>query len=162
MIVIPSSMTAIRESAFYNCKNLTSIIFEEATSSENATLLIEAKAFQNCSALKEISFPKHLTELSVKNEGTTEIDTFIGCNNLSAINVAEGNAQYSSIDGVLCTAEETGKTILYYPLGRRGSYTIPVGVTGVGAGAFTDRALLTEVVIPNYVTSIGSNAFSAL
>ena len=160
MIVIPSSMTAIRESAFYNCKNLTSIIFEEATSSENATLLIEAKAFQNCSALKEISFPKHLTELSVKNEGTTEIDTFIGCNNLSAINVAEGNAQYSSIDGVLCTAEETGKTILYYPLGRRGSYTIPVGVTGVGAGAFTDRALLTEVVIPNYVTSIGSNAFS--
>jgi len=99
MIVIPSSMTAIRESAFYNCKNLTSIIFEEATSSENATLLIEAKAFQNCSALKEISFPKHLTELSVKNEGTTEIDTFIGCNNLSAINVAEGNAQYSSIDG---------------------------------------------------------------
>lgn len=159
-VVIPSSMTAIREAAFYSCKNLTSIVFEEATSSENATLLIEAKAFQNCSALEEISFPKHLTELSVKNEGTTELDIFTGCNNLTAINVAEGNTRYSSIDGVLCTAEETGKTILYYPLGRSGSYTIPVGVTGVGAGAFTDRPLLTEVIIPNYVTSIGENAFS--
>jgi hypothetical protein len=65
---------------------------------------------------------------------------------------------YSSEDGVLFTKDKT--TLLLYPEGRSGSYTIPSTVTGIALGAFEGCARLTSVTIPDSVTYIGEMAFA--
>jgi len=47
--------------------------------------------------------------------------------NLTTITVAPDNPVYASRDGVLFDKE--GKTLLCYPTGRKGAYTIPASVT---------------------------------
>ena len=42
-----------------------------------------------------------------------------------------------------------------------GSIVIPNGVTSIGTNAFADCTDLTEVYIPSSVTSIGANAFAS-
>jgi hypothetical protein len=50
-------------------------------------------------------------------------------------------------------------TLLQFPAGLGGSYTIPNSVTSIGVGAFLYCSSLTSVTIPNSVTSIGVLAF---
>lgn len=54
-IVMPDSITTIKENAFFRCANLETIIF-----ASNLTI-IEKKAFYNCTSLKSISLPDSLT-----------------------------------------------------------------------------------------------------
>jgi hypothetical protein len=61
------------------------------------------------------------------------------------------------LDGVLFDKNQT--TLIAYPNGLAGSYTIPNRVTSIGDYAFLD-CWLTSVTIPNSVTSIGEGAFA--
>ena len=63
------------------------------------------------------------------------------------------NSVYSSVDGVLFNKSQT--TLIQYPGGKAGSYTIPNSVTSIGDYAFSGCTSLTSVTIPNSVTSIG-------
>ena len=83
---------------------------------------------------------------------------FIDCSSLTTITVATGNSVYSSLAGVLFNSTQT--TLIQYPEGEAGSYTIPTSVTSIGDGAFAACSSLTSVVIPSRVTSIGDEAFS--
>ncbi|MDR0563268.1 MAG: leucine-rich repeat domain-containing protein, partial [Spirochaetaceae bacterium] len=76
--------------------------------------------------------------------------------NLTAITVDPSNTAYRSIDGVLF--DKAGKTLIQYPIGKIGSYTIPSSVTSIGNYAFYGSRL-TSVTIPSSVTSIGNYAF---
>ena len=67
------------------------------------------------------------------------------------------NSVYSSVDGVLFNKSQT--TLIQYPGGKAGSYTIPNSVTSIGDCAFDGCTSLTSVTIPNSVTSIGDCAF---
>jgi len=80
------------------------------------------------------------------------------CISLISIDVENGNANYSSVDGVLFDKE---KTILFrYPAGKTNSiYVIPNGVTTIENGAFDYSGALASVTIPNSVTTIGYYAF---
>jgi hypothetical protein len=59
--------------------------------------------------------------------------------------------------GVLFNQSQT--TLIEYPSGKVGSYSIPNTVTNIGPSAFYGTSL-TSVTIPNSVTSIGMDAFS--
>lgn len=110
------------------------------------TTKIEADAFRNCSSLHTIEVPT-LVE---------SIETSAGCTALSEINVQAGNSHYSSKDGVLLSGD--GKSILWFPMGKEGEYTLPSTVTTVGDYAFRNCRIET-FHFADGLTSIGKYAF---
>ena len=111
--------------------------------------IIGASAFADCSSLTSITIPN-----SVKSIGWY---AFAGCSSLTSINVDAYNSEYSSADGVLFSKDKT--TLVAYPGGKQGAYTIPNSVTSIGLYAFYKCSSLTSVTIPNSVTSIIDETF---
>ena len=74
-----------------------------------------------------------------------------------AIIVNAANPYYSSLDGVLFNKSQT--TLLTFPGGKGGSYTIPTNVTTIGVSGFESCTKLRSVTIPDSVNSIGDEAF---
>ncbi len=87
-----------------------------------------------------------------------EGSSFFDCPSLTMIDVGKGNLNYASIDGVLYS--KNINTLIEYPMGREGAFTIPSGVTFIGCNAFYCCYNLTSLIIPDSVTSIGDSAFS--
>lgn len=110
------------------------------------TTKIEADAFRNCSSLHTIEVPT-LVE---------SIKTSAGCTALAEINVQAGNSHYSSKDGVLLSGD--GKSILWFPMGKEGEYTLPSTITTVGDYAFRNCRIET-FRFADGLTSIGKYAF---
>ena len=110
------------------------------------TTKIEADAFRNCSSLRTIEVPT-LVE---------SIETSAGCTALTEINVQAGNSHYCSKDGVLLSGD--GKSILWFPMGKEGEYTLPATVTTVGDYAFRNCQIET-FHFADGLTSIGKYAF---
>src|SRR5450830_1221669 len=79
---------------------------------------------------------------SVTNIG---FGAFFSCASLTAITVDALNSVYSSVAGVLFNKSQT--TLIQYPGGIAGSYTIPSSVTSIGNSAFYNCASLTGVII---------------
>jgi len=106
-------------------------------------------AFQWCSSLTSVTIPGSVTSIGDY--------AFRGCTALTSIAVAEGNSAYASANGVLFDKSQT--TLVQYPGGKTGAYTIPGSVTSIGYGAFASCTGLTSITIPVSVTRIGSGAF---
>lgn len=152
-VVIPTSVAIIRESAFRDCAFLENVVFIEGGTD---TLTVEQGAFNNCTALVEITLPARLSELEMDEE-TRTITLFNGCDNLQYINVEKGSAFYSSVQGVLTNVSKD--VLLYCPAARTGSYTIPAGIVKVGERAFYNCKKISEIIIPGYVEEIADYAF---
>jgi len=141
---IPNSVTSIGEDAFTLCYHLTSVTIP------NSVIRIEGRAFYVCYGLTSVTIPSSVTSIGYW--------AFADCVGLTAINVDVENPNYSSLDGVLFNKDKT--TLIQYPIGRTGEYTIPNGVTSIEGSAFYYCDHLASVTIPNGVTSIGESAFS--
>ncbi len=76
---------------------------------------------------------------------------------LKYIDVDPKNTALTSVDGVLFNKTKT--TLLAFPNGVGGSYSIPEGVTSLGQGAFYRCTFLTEVIMPNSVEAVYREAF---
>ena len=166
-VTIPNSVTTIRECAFDSCYSLTSVKIG------NSVTTIGDCAFRYCNSLTSVTIPnsvttigvgafdgcRSLTSVTIPNSVTTiGVGAFDGCRSLTSIDVASGNLNYSSKDGVLF--DKNKSTLIQYPIGnKRTEYTIPNSVTTIGSYAFDDCSNLTSVTIPNSVTTIGSYAF---
>ena len=142
-ITIPSGFISIGDYAFWNCTGLTSITIQNGVTS------IGTGAFWNCTGLTSITIPSSVTSIGV--------NVFYNCTGLTDITVDSSNPSYCSESGVLFNKDKT--TLIYYPLGKNGSYTIPDGVTAIGDYAFYYCSGLTSITIPSSVTSIGESAF---
>lgn len=106
-------------------------------------------AFGWCERLTGVTVPAGVTSIG--------LDAFDNCMSLTRIDVASANGIYASENGVLFNKNRT--KLIRYPAGKSGAYTIPSGVTSIGADAFYYCRDLTGVTIPDSVKQIGYGAF---
>jgi len=144
-------VTSIGGESFGNNYKLTHVTIPNSVTS------IGVGAFDGCSGLTNIAIPRSVTSIGFNSLYNYTNQSFGLCHNLQAITVDADNPAYSSLDGVLFNKDRT--TLIQFPAGRIGSYTIPDGVTRIENHAFIGCRGLTAVRIPNTVTSIGNEAF---
>jgi hypothetical protein len=148
-VTIPNSVTNIGNWAFEGCTSLTNV------SIPNSITGIGEFAFTGC-GLESVTLPSTVTNLAA-SPPYVDVSSFYECDNLTAINVDTNNPVYSSADGVLFDKNQT--TLLSYPGGKAGTYSVPDGVLRVAASAFSSAYKLMSISIGNGVTSIGVFAF---
>lgn len=145
-ITVPVSIKVIASDTFAGCKALKDV---QVLGAEK----INKSAFSGCESLEAFTV----------SSATTEIDpmAFDGCTSLTAFRVEDGNAVYSSADGVILSANDEGvfNTIALYPAGKAGEYTVADGIEYIGAGAFYNCDALTGIVFSNSVKEIKEEAF---
>lgn len=107
---------------------------------------IEKDAFLNCSSLRSIVIPATVSSIVPS----------AGCTSLEEISVSRANTSYTSSDGVLLSGD--AKSILWFPMGKRGDYALPATVTAVGPYAFRECSI-EKFVFPAGLTKIGECAF---
>jgi len=162
---VPDSVQFINQYSFEQCTNLTSVTMGAKV------LNIAEGAFEGCSGLTNLVLNTNLTGISMEafsvcsnltnvmipsKVGYIGEQAFTACYKLAAITVDANNSWYSSVGGVLFDKGQT--TLVQYPGGASGGYTIPNGVTSIADWSFA-ACNPTSVTIPDSVTSIGVDAF---
>lgn len=111
---------------------------------------IGAYAFAGCGKVTEITIPAGVATLGER--------PFYGMSGLEAIDVAEENEAFDSVNGVLYSAD--GEKLVAYPSARyAGYYSVPYGVKAIGAYALYDNRYLYELDLPEDLTAIEKGAF---
>jgi hypothetical protein len=141
-VILPSNLQTISTSLFSGCKVLSSVNIPSTVTSIGGT------AFLNCLALTAITIPASVTTI-----GATP---FSG--NPTNVTVEPGNQNYSSLNGILYTKDQT--TLIGAPISYVGACDMPSTVTAISASAFKGCTLLTSITIPSGLISIGISAFN--
>ena len=132
-------------SMFYECESLESVVFQEGVTSIPS-------AFYGAEKLKTVSIPSTVESMSTD---------FSLCGKLEEISVADGNANFCSVNGILFNKDRS--ELLVYPGGKAAdSYRIPDTVIHIGESAFYGCTRLKTVSIPASVSGVGRCAFGGI
>lgn len=145
-ITLPDSVIQLEDFGFAGCYSLTNVTLSNSLSTLHSNL------FADCINLSKITIPRSVTSTAWVEE------SFLGCDNLSCIEVDEDNSKFSSIDGILYSKD---KTVLYrYPIGKSGEkLVLPKMLKKINGYAFTGTKWLQKVVVSSGIKTISKNAF---
>ena len=141
---IPSSVTSIGSAAFSGCQKLQSVNIPDKVTR------IEMQAFRNCTSLTSVRIPSSVTSING--------NPFDECTGLTSIEVDPSNSIFEIVDGGLVNKET--KTLIAFPAGKVGSYSVPKSVTVIGISAFSGCRNLSSVIFSDGVVEIKTTAFS--
>ena len=167
-LTIPDSVTTIEDRAFYNCTNLTDVTIGSGVKS------IGVGAFLDCINIASIIIPNNVTTL---DEGA-----FNGCINLKTVTIGDGVTSIGSGAFIGCTSLETvsiGTSVSLIEYSAFGNCTslksvhikdiekwCEISFDGFYANPlyyannlYINGDLVTNLVIPNSVTTIRCSAF---
>lgn len=145
-IILPETVTYIREMSFYSCANLKKITLPSSLTEignnafDNCTLLetidtggavtIGQNVFLDCPSLKNLTISGNCTSIGGEDE-----EPFLGCTSLESVTVTSGDGIYSSENGVLYNKDKS--TIILYPQAKTDKkYKAPKSVKEIGQSAF--------------------------
>lgn len=112
----------------------------------NNTTTIEKDAFARCNSLEQIEMPISVSSILPSS----------GCTALKSIRVSNANNYYKSIDDVLLTAD--GTKIVWFPMGKTGTYSLPSTITSIGNYAFKECSI-ENFSLPDNIKEMGMGAF---
>ena len=167
-VTMPDTVTSLGDYAFYRCENLESVTFSNSLES------IGYGAFSNCISLKEVRLPSSLKTLGEF--------VFIFCSRLESINLPDsltsiGHGTFNHCNsltevivspdhpaygyGNSALIDKRDRTFVQYVGPDTESYELPRGIDTIGADAFSFHGI-RSVVIPQGVKTIGDRAFSLM
>lgn len=142
-LVIPEEIDGMPVTKYFynafNDSNVTEITFPATVT--------DITRIGSAEKLETVNLPKTITAVTPKY--------LAECTNLRNINIESGG-ELMSADGVLYSAD--GKTLVCFPAGRTGEFTVPDGVEVIGENAFMYSSL-TKVTLPNSAAVIEKYAF---
>ena len=168
-ITIPDSVSNIGQAAFFDCTGLASVTIPNSVTS------IGNDVFYHCTGLTSITIPNNvtsignsafhhctgLTSITIPNSVTSiGLYAFYSCTNLENIYMTD-IAAWCKISGLHNLTNHNGSKNLYLYLNNEliTNLVIPDEITSIGDYAFYRCTGLTSITIPDSVTSIGWSAF---
>ena len=129
--IIPSSVTIIGSSAFYDCSGLTSVTIPNSVTS------IGYGAFSGCSGLTSVTIPNSVTSIGD--------ETFSNCSGLTSVTIPNGVTSIGRAAFARCS--------------KLLNISLPNSLTSIDEYAFSDCSSLTSINIPINVIHAGLSAF---
>ena len=159
-ITLPNSVTIIGKQAFYNCTALQSITLPDGISS------ISDYTFYKCTALQSIILPDGIT--SIGSNAFTDCPAKLFCDLDSETALTLSNAgrifsdpEYPQFSFKAALNENSARVFTLAGCDKSADeIVVPDFVTAIGSNAFNGCASLTSITLPDGITSVGSNAFS--
>lgn len=166
-LMLPENTTVIEDYALADCDRLSVISLPDGVKAfgvqsfrNDISLLripmpssltsIKDYAFMGCNGISEITIPASVTNIG---DGIVK-----DCQNISKINVIEGNNHFASENGVLYTS--TFDELLIFPINyESNSYVVKDGTEIIAPYAFVNSKRLSDVTLPPTLTNIGEDAF---
>ena len=172
-VTIGESVTSIGSSAFYGCSGLTKVNYLGTVDKWLKIIFFDSDSNPTYYAKDLYINNELLTDVKITTANYIQQYAFFYCQSIKSVEIGESvtsigeNAFYNTgfynsesnwDNGVLyiddCLIKAKSDVV-------KGSYTIKEGTRIIGSRAFYYCSGLTEVTIPNSVTSIGTSAFSS-
>ncbi len=159
---------------FSNKSNITSIIFEGATSgSEKFYLPANTTVFNSLPNLTSVTLPFETNNYFINNDGSTNYTysfgtLFSNCPKVCSVNFGPHiNSMHSSsmsrmyaVDGVVFVNTSSEISLLWYPVAKTQSdYTVPDNVRKIEKNAFSNNAYIQTLTLSSRVSSVAGPNF---